>query len=196
MFKGLNIDGRSAEMGGPNHCFYIEHKDCPTVKRNKDGSLAVEVDQKYNVEGKDRVGMNRQNDIVYFLHRRSPEKGTEILWKLQTDTEPGPAALSKLRSSSDLAFDLWDRVPTPNKQKIERFISVNIVNEDAEEIIKCVLEKINVLEVQGSLNNLGAAYFLLQHHRQLCSIESINKVKLVICEDDTEHLCLRFYVDT
>jgi hypothetical protein len=53
MFKGLNIDGRSAEMGGPNHCFYIEHKNGPTVKKNSDGSLPAEVDQKYDVQSKE-----------------------------------------------------------------------------------------------------------------------------------------------
>lgn len=53
MFKGLSIDGRSAQMGGPNHCFYIEHKNSPTVKRNADGSLPAEIDQRYDVEGKE-----------------------------------------------------------------------------------------------------------------------------------------------
>ena len=92
-----------------------------------------------------RVGINRHDGFVYFLHRRSPEKGAEILWDEST---PDPAALPKLRSSSDLAFGLWNRVPAPNGQKIEKFMSVNIVNEDAEEIIKRALENIDVDEVQ------------------------------------------------
>lgn len=53
MCKALNIDGRSAEMGGPNHCFFVEHKNGPTVKKNEDGSLPAEVDQKYDAEGKE-----------------------------------------------------------------------------------------------------------------------------------------------
>lgn len=53
MFQGLSIDGRSAEMGGPNHCFYLEHKNGPTVRKNIDGSLPAEVDQKYDVNGKE-----------------------------------------------------------------------------------------------------------------------------------------------
>lgn len=94
-----------------------------------------------------RVGINRQDGIVYFLHRRSPEKGAEILWG---DTpKPDPAALPKLRSSSDLAFGLWNRVPAPDGQKIEMFMSVNIVNEDAEEIIKRALDTIDADEVRG-----------------------------------------------
>lgn len=61
MFKGLNVNGKSAEMGGPNHCFYLEHKNGPTVKKNSDGSLPAEVDQKYDAEGKEyRVSHHRK----------------------------------------------------------------------------------------------------------------------------------------
>ena len=50
-----------------------------------------------------RIGINRQDGIVYFLHRRSSEKGAEILWD---NPSPDPAALPKLRPNSDLAFGL------------------------------------------------------------------------------------------
>jgi hypothetical protein len=93
-----------------------------------------------------RIGINRQDGIVYFLHRRSPEKGAEILWD---NPSPDLTALPKLRSSSDLAFGLWNRVAASGGQKIEKFLSVNIVNEDAEEIIARALDKVKVDEVQG-----------------------------------------------
>jgi len=93
------------------------------------------------------VGINRQDGIVYFLHRRSPEEGAEILWELPEDTKPDSTALPKLRSSSDLAFGLWNRVPAPDGEKIEKFMSVNIVNEDAEEIVKHALGKVEIDEV-------------------------------------------------
>ncbi|KAF9699865.1 hypothetical protein EKO04_002094 [Ascochyta lentis] len=217
MFKALGIDGKSAELGGPNHCFYLEHKNGPTVKKNVDGTLPEEADQTYEAEGNEyrvtgaysRIGINRADGIVYFLHRRSPERGAEILWNVPS---PDLSALPKLRSSSDLAFGMWNRVPSLNGQKIVKFMSVNIVNEDAEEIIKHALQMVDVDEVQpwpgtdfdmtgdagkallGSPNGLGAAYFLLQHHKQLGSIQSINKVKLVICEDEGGDPCLIFYV--
>ena len=44
MFKGLNVNGKSAEMSGPNHCFYLEHKNGPTIKKNNDGSIPAEID--------------------------------------------------------------------------------------------------------------------------------------------------------
>lgn len=93
-----------------------------------------------------RIGINRVDGIVYFLHRRSPEKAAEMLWD---EPSPDPAALPKLRSSSDLAFGLWNRVHASDSQKIEKFMSVNIVNEDAEEIIKRALETADVDEVQS-----------------------------------------------
>jgi hypothetical protein len=48
--------------------------------------------------------------------------------------------------------------------------------------------------MEGSPNGLGAAYFLLQHRKQLGGAKSINKVKLVTCEDDSGDPCLVFYV--
>lgn len=51
-FKDLNVDARSAEQGGPNHCFYVEHKDGPTVIRDEDGELPYPEDEHYNVDGK------------------------------------------------------------------------------------------------------------------------------------------------
>ncbi|KAJ4341960.1 Mitochondrial import inner membrane translocase subunit tim8 [Ascochyta clinopodiicola] len=153
MFKGLGIDGRSAEMGGPNHCFYLEHKNGPAVRKNHDETLPEEADQKYDVEGKEyritgaysRIGINRADGIVYFLYRRSPERGAEILW---SDPSSDLSALPKLRSSSDLVFSLWNRVPSLNNQKIEMFMAVNIVSENTEEIIKRALEMANVGEVK------------------------------------------------
>lgn len=92
-----------------------------------------------------RIGVNRVDGIVYSLHLRSLEKGAEILWD---DLLPNPAALPKLRFSFDLAFGLWNCVAAPSGHKIEKFISVNIVNEDVEEITKRALRKANVDEVQ------------------------------------------------
>ena len=53
LFKGLQVDGRSVQLGGPNHCYYLEHNDGPTVKKKPDGSLPEVVDQKYDAEGKE-----------------------------------------------------------------------------------------------------------------------------------------------
>ena len=51
-FKDLNVDTRSAGQGGPNHCFYIEHQNGPTVVRDKDGELPFAEDQYYVADNK------------------------------------------------------------------------------------------------------------------------------------------------
>ena len=57
--------------------------------------------------------------------------------------------MPKICSSSDLVFGLWNRVAAPNGNKIEKFISMNVINEDAEEIIKRALETVHVKDVQA-----------------------------------------------
>ena len=51
-FKDLDVDPRSAGTGGPNHCFYVEHKDGPTVIRDENGELPFEEDQYYMADNK------------------------------------------------------------------------------------------------------------------------------------------------
>jgi hypothetical protein len=51
-FKDLNVDPRSAGTGGPNHCFYVELEDGPTVIRDEDGELPFEEDQYYMADDK------------------------------------------------------------------------------------------------------------------------------------------------
>lgn len=57
--------------------------------------------------------------------------------------------LPKLRLSSDPVFGLWNRVPTHNGQKTKTLMSVNIVNEDVEDIIKLALKQAKIEEAQG-----------------------------------------------
>jgi hypothetical protein len=52
-FSALKVDARSAGQGGPNHCFYTEHMNGPTVIRDEDGDLPFEEDQHYIVNGRD-----------------------------------------------------------------------------------------------------------------------------------------------
>ena len=59
-FKDLNVDTRSAGQGGPNHCFYIEHQNGPTVVRDKDGELPFAEDQYY-------VADNKKYQVCWFL---------------------------------------------------------------------------------------------------------------------------------
>ena len=78
------------------------------------------------------MGINRNDGILYFINRKSPEKATADLWGL-ADDEVDPDELPKLCSSSDMAWGLWNRVP--GEQKINMIFSCEIVNEDTQDII-------------------------------------------------------------
>lgn len=50
-FRAINVDSRSAGKGGPNHCFYVEHMNGPTVIPDEDGEIPEVEDQYYMAEG-------------------------------------------------------------------------------------------------------------------------------------------------
>ena len=56
--------------------------------------------------------------------------------------------MPKIRSSSDLVFGLWNRVAALNGNNIEKFVLMNVINENVEEIIKRALETVHVKYVQ------------------------------------------------
>lgn len=52
-FKAINVDPRPAGKGGPNHCFYVEHMNGPTILPDEDGNIPkYEEDQYYEADGK------------------------------------------------------------------------------------------------------------------------------------------------
>lgn len=53
VFEALGVDPRSAEMGGPNHCFFLIHENGKAVKRNLNGKLPKPEEQRYEVDGKE-----------------------------------------------------------------------------------------------------------------------------------------------
>lgn len=49
-FNAMGIDPKSAEFGGPNTCFHVEHQNGPAVKKRKeDGTMPEPKDQRYHV---------------------------------------------------------------------------------------------------------------------------------------------------
>ena len=71
--------------------------------------------------------------IVYFLHRESPEEAAKKLWEV--DTVPA-ADLPHLRSSSDIAWGMWNRVAgASHLQDIKYFLAASVMNKESEPII-------------------------------------------------------------
>jgi hypothetical protein len=50
-YDELGVDARSAEQGGPNHCFKLQHSDSPAVKLDEDGNMPLPSEQRYKVDG-------------------------------------------------------------------------------------------------------------------------------------------------
>ncbi|KAF3046022.1 hypothetical protein E8E12_010385 [Didymella heteroderae] len=200
-FKALNVDARPAGQGGPNHCFYVEHMNGPTVIPDEDGEMPFEEDQYYEADGKKyrvtqgyaKVGVNSNDGLVYFIHRRSPEDAAEEYWKRKPDSNELPA----LRASSDIAWGMWNRVAAGSR-RLNYFMAVQIVNPESDAIMERAMQQSNLVTVPpwpgkdfefavkgkdpndanllemeaalallGSPNGLGAGYFLIQHRRQL-----------------------------
>jgi hypothetical protein len=51
-FREIRVDPRPVGQGGPNHCFYVEHMNGPTVIPDEDGEIPFEEDQYYPTDGK------------------------------------------------------------------------------------------------------------------------------------------------
>ncbi|KAF1928402.1 uncharacterized protein M421DRAFT_160407 [Didymella exigua CBS 183.55] len=149
-FRDLHIDPRPAGHGGPNHCFYVEHMNGPTVILDDDGELPFEEDQYYPADGKKyrvtqgyaKVGVNRMDGLVYFIHRQSPEDAAEEHWKRRPTGDELPA----LRASSDIAWGMWNRV-AEGSQKLNYFMAVQIVNTESQYIMSRAMQQFNTDEI-------------------------------------------------
>lgn len=53
------------------------------------------------------LGVNPESDIVYFINRLSPVEAARGLWKID---EIDRTQLPALRSSSDIAWGMWNRM--------------------------------------------------------------------------------------
>ncbi|KAI4949428.1 hypothetical protein J4E91_005167 [Alternaria rosae] len=92
-FDTLGVDTRSVGQGGPNHCFRLQHSNGPTVVLDKDGKMPYLSSQRYVADEKmykvtgahSTVGINRNDGILYFLNRISPEQAAADLWNLRLD---------------------------------------------------------------------------------------------------------------
>jgi hypothetical protein len=82
------------------------------------------------------MGANPVDGVVYFIDRISPATGLKHMVRDKYD----PSQLPLLRSSSDLAWGMWNRVTTPkNIKNIKMFQSHDIMNDETETIIKRIV---------------------------------------------------------
>lgn len=65
-FTELGIETASSGDGGPNHCFYVEHKNGPTVQRPPNGQWP-DPDQQYYMVGDKRYRVRRTELASYIV---------------------------------------------------------------------------------------------------------------------------------
>ncbi|KAF1915787.1 hypothetical protein BDU57DRAFT_450258 [Ampelomyces quisqualis] len=201
-FEALGISTKPAKDGGPNKCYKMVHRDGPAVLKTPppDERLPDVEKQKYVVNGKEYrvtnaefiMGVNAKDGLVYFINLLSPVQGAMQLWN---NPNPSKDDLPAIRSSSDIAWGLWNRAvngENMNVQKITKFMSLTVTNDETEEIIYEALGRWKPPPGQprledpvawpgttfdttseegqallGSNNGIAVGYFLAQHKRQL-----------------------------
>lgn len=179
-FKALGISTEPASKGGPNKCYKWIHRDGPAVQKTPppEEKLPPVENQKYIVAGKEYrvrlcfavygettdsvvkvtgaeyiMGVNAQDGLVYFINLLSPVQSAMQLWKTPN---PSKDDLPAIRSSSDVAWGLWNRaVNSKGKdvKKITKFMSLTITNDETAEIITEALGRWKVLPGQPQLED-------------------------------------------
>ncbi|KAJ4376870.1 hypothetical protein N0V86_006306 [Didymella sp. IMI 355093] len=196
-FAELEIGTASSADGGPNHCFYVEHKYGPTVQRPSSGKWP-EPNQQYYMVGPKRyreteaysiIGINLDAGAAYFLNRLSPAKAAKDNWDVP---EVRKEWLPALASSLDHAWAFWNRANAGHLSGIEKIFSCMITNEITLALVDEALRSYplgpgevrprgvekwpgNTFPVRyhaaqallGSPNGLGVGYFLAQHKHKL-----------------------------
>ncbi|KAJ8112784.1 hypothetical protein OPT61_g4923 [Boeremia exigua] len=204
-FTDLGIDTASSADGGPNQCFYVEHKYGPTVQRPPNGQWP-DPSQQYYMVGEKRlretqaystIGINPTAGALFFLNRLSPAKAAQETWNLP---EVRKEWLPALASSSDHAWGFWNRASAGNLGNVKKIFACMITNEITLALIEHALKTypLGPGEVRprgvekwpgttfpmrydaaqallGSPNGLGVGYFLAQHKHRLGN-KAVDKV--------------------
>ncbi|CAE7194196.1 hypothetical protein P3342_009594 [Pyrenophora teres f. teres] len=215
-FDELGLDTKASKDGGPNHCFKIDHRNGPAIKRNPDGSLPSEENQYYDACGKTyraratyEFAVN-PNGMVGLMNIMSMSYCAEkFTWK----RKPKPDELPHIGTPSDIAWATWNRVGA-NIAGIKYLIVTQVINSDSREIFKSALRTLSPpqsefklwpgheflmdndagLAILGSPVGRWAGYFLLQHKDKLGGNRFISKVR-VFLPSGASMPYLVFYVD-
>jgi hypothetical protein len=138
--RALGISAKSTKENGPNKCFSLVHKNGPAVERLPNGQLPPLLNQHYTVAGTSyritnayyAIGINAESGVIHMINRKSPQQAAEALWNVK----PAPRhELPALRSSSDIAWGLWERMSPGNLGNINYVFSHTIVNRETRQIV-------------------------------------------------------------
>ncbi|KAI4640738.1 hypothetical protein J4E93_008329 [Alternaria ventricosa] len=220
-FDELAIGTKSMRQGGPNHCFQIEHANGPAMKKDENGEMPELERQRYEVCGKEyratgaqfNIGANSQAGAIYGNELFSPARNARNLWF----EDPHADALPAIRSVSDMAWAVWNRVHTNPRefQNIRYLFVMQIMNPETRQHVKRARRTLSPpkgevpdpwpgtdfsMETDAGKALLGspvgrwAGYFLMQHKRRLGGNKVISKVRVFKGLEDENWPYFLFYV--
>ncbi|CAG5159510.1 uncharacterized protein ALTATR162_LOCUS5616 [Alternaria atra] len=187
VLRTLGIGAGSAQYGGPNKCFSYVHREGPAVQLQPNGQMPPRNQQRYTVDGVSyrvtnayyTIGINAQAGVIHLLNRKSPESAAKTLWGVESAPRN---ELPALKSSSDIAWGMWERMSPGNLGNINYIFSHSIVNKETQAIILRALdgqplapwpgtefvagEASEYWALLGSPNGVAVGYILGQHKPQ------------------------------
>lgn len=145
VLRTLGIGAGSAQYGGPNKCFSYVHREGPAVQLQPNGQMPPRNQQRYTVNGVSyrvtnayyTIGINAQSGVIHLINRKSPESAAKTLWGVESAPRN---ELPALKSSSDIAWGMWERMSPGNLGNINFIFSHNIVNKETQAIILRALD--------------------------------------------------------
>jgi hypothetical protein len=142
-FADLGVSTKSKGQGGDNVCFQINHYNGPAMKRDHEGNLPEKKNQKYEVCGKEyaatgaelTMGANAAAGAIFAININSPAKAARQLWRRSPQTEELP----HIRSISDMAWAVWNRVGPPDIQDIKYLFVTMVINKETNQHVKRIM---------------------------------------------------------
>ncbi|KAF1849711.1 uncharacterized protein K460DRAFT_257900, partial [Cucurbitaria berberidis CBS 394.84] len=217
-FDELSLGTKAKADGGPNQCFQVNHQDGPNVKRKENGELPDAEFQYYDVCGKTYrvtggthdIAVNSAGAVILMNVISAAYSAEKFLWKKKAGTNELP----HIRSTSDIAWGLWNRVAPGNVKEIKYLIVAQIMNTGTRDLIRAAYETLTPpqsetrvwpgidfnMDTSGGQAILGspvgrwAGYFLMQHKRQFGGNRFISKVRIFKPDGATLPYII-FYVD-
>ncbi|KAI4936586.1 hypothetical protein J4E85_001916 [Alternaria conjuncta] len=205
MLKELHADDRDSRDGGDNICHTIQHQDGPTLEKDENGEVPEDPkEQYYKVEGRryrvtgadSTIGINPKAGIIFFLTRESPAYAARKLWNVPSVK---PDEMPALKSSSDIAWGLWNRHCKESLSNINYFFTVAVANPETRKIISRAMGQNavpnapgytfragneNFIALLGSPNLVAVMFFLLQHKTRFGHNRWVTEIRVFIPNGD------------
>ncbi|KAI4941226.1 hypothetical protein J4E91_010916 [Alternaria rosae] len=169
-FDEIGLDTKAAKDGGPNHCFKVNHRDGPAIKRDEKGELPSEAKQATGASYEFAVN---PHGLIALMNIMSMTYSAKTYTWFRT---PLPSELPDIGTTQDIGWAMWNRVKAPSLAGLKYLLVTQVMNAASREIFRHALGLLEPPE--SSPVGRWAGYLLLQHKDQLGGNRYIEKVRL------------------